>query len=124
MCTIFGILVPGLLKKKCFCICKRDEMLLSMKQPILKIHSYGILASYSCNIAFSGIKFWGLPPLLLDLQTSKCPTLCKTTLKNVIHRYLKNIDCSSFDICTLLAPHLPRHFWLLFLLQPLMVLMR
>jgi hypothetical protein len=25
------------------------------------------------------------------------------------HRYLKNIDCLSFDVCLLLAPHLPRH---------------
>ncbi len=24
------------------------------------------------------------------------------------HRYLKNIDCSSFVMCLLLAPHLPR----------------
>jgi hypothetical protein len=30
------------------------------------------------------------------------------------HRYLKNIDCSSFVMCPLLAPHLPRHFWLFF----------
>ncbi len=67
--------------------------------------------------------FGGLPPLLLDLQTSKYPTLCKTTLKNVIHRYLKNIDCASFVMCPLLAPHLPVHFWL-FSLQPKTVLMR
>jgi hypothetical protein len=31
------------------------------------------------------------------------------------HRYLKNIDCSSFAMCLLLAPDLPRHFQLFFL---------
>ncbi len=27
------------------------------------------------------------------------------------HRYLKNIDCLSFVMCPLLAPHLPRHIF-------------
>jgi hypothetical protein len=30
-------------------------------------------------------------------------------------RYLKNIDCLSFEVCLLLAPHLPRHLPFLFL---------
>jgi hypothetical protein len=30
------------------------------------------------------------------------------------HRYLKKIDCSSFVMCPLLVPHLPRHFRLFF----------
>ncbi len=46
---------------------------------------------------------------------------------NLVHRYLKNIDCSSFVMCQLLASHLPRHFWLFkifFWLQPITVLKR
>jgi hypothetical protein len=31
------------------------------------------------------------------------------------HIYLKNIDCLSFVVCPLLAPHLPRHLPFLFL---------
>ena len=27
-----------------------------------------------------------------------------------VHRYLKNIDCLSFVVCLLIAPHLPNHF--------------
>jgi hypothetical protein len=27
-----------------------------------------------------------------------------------VHRYLKNVDCLSFVMCPLLAPHLPRTF--------------
>ncbi len=35
-------------------------------------------------------------------------------LKKYIHRYLKNLDCSSFAMCLLQVPYLPRHFWLFF----------
>jgi hypothetical protein len=34
-----------------------------------------------------------------------------TVLEGFTHRYLKNIDCSSFVMYLLLAPHLPRHFF-------------
>ncbi len=44
-------------------------------------------------------------------------------LASTEHRYIRIIDCLSFVVCLLLAPHLPRHF-LLFLLQPLTVLMK
>jgi len=40
-------------------------------------------------------------------ENTRIPTYLKCE-----HRYLKNIDCSSFVMCPLLAPHLPRHFWL------------
>jgi hypothetical protein len=68
--------------------------------------------------------------VLLDIF--QLPAASKTQTENIRiptylrckHRYLKNIDCSSFVMCPLLAPHLPRHFWLLFLLlRPLTVLM-
>jgi hypothetical protein len=53
-------------------------------------------------------------------ENTRIPTYLKCE-----HRYLKNIDCSSFVMCLLLAPHLPRHFWLLFfLVRPLTVLMK
>jgi hypothetical protein len=46
------------------------------------------------------------------------PKCYKTSVKNLHtfsvvrahHRYLKNIDCLSFVVWLLLAPHLPRHF--------------
>ena len=51
------------------------------------------------------------------------PTTDALIFLKCMHRYLKNIDCSSFVMCPLLAPHLQRHFWL-FWLQPITVLMR
>ncbi len=45
--------------------------------------------------------------MLQDHSHAKAP-LCSKHDCN--HRYLKNIDCLSFVVCPLLAPHLPRHF--------------
>jgi hypothetical protein len=44
---------------------------------IYQIHSCGILVSYSCDITKYEYKIWGSHPLLLCLETSKCPTLLK-----------------------------------------------
>ncbi len=65
------------------------------------------------------LKFYCLKRFLQDCGISvksltkkyQCHSLRKKKLNKINHRYLKNIDCSSFVICPLLAPHLPRHFW-------------
>ncbi len=45
------------------------------------------------------------------------------SLVNEYHRYLKNIDCLSFNMCLLLTPHPPWHFFV-FLQWPIKVLIR
>jgi len=59
-----------------------------------------------------------LPTLALGFLTNspRCPWMC------LIHRYLKNIDCLSFVVCLLQAPHFLA-FFLFFFLWPLTVLM-
>jgi hypothetical protein len=62
-----------------------------------------------------------LNTLFIEAWTSKP----RSALQCCAHRYLNNIDCSSF-MCPLLAPHLSRVFLIFFsfLLQPLTVLIR
>jgi hypothetical protein len=42
--------------------------------------------------------------------TKQAITKGVSTALSLTHRYIKNIDCVSFVVCPLLAPHLPRHF--------------
>ncbi len=60
--------------------------------------------------------------ILLELSISfwvfTLKYFCFAVILQNNHRYIKNIDCSSFVLCVLLAPHLPRAFFF-FLLQPL-----
>jgi len=43
-----------------------------------------------------------------------CSALAPKMLVKLTNRYIKNMDYSSFVMCPLLAPHLPRHFLLFF----------
>jgi hypothetical protein len=56
-----------LVKNNCLYFCISEEIQLSIK-PILRIHSYGILVSYSCDITMYEYKFWDSHPLSLYLQ--------------------------------------------------------
>jgi len=81
-----------------------------VKNPIAR-NSIAILCSYAPQFA-----------------NENAPWLDKMTALRVFsqspnHRYPKNIDCLSFVMCLLLAPHLPRAFFA-FLLRPLTVLMK
>ncbi len=76
-------------------------------------------------LSFSHMAEKGLPfGALFSMAALKYGMLCIGLFRYVLtidisfietdHRYLKNIDCSSFVMYPLLAPHLPRHFWFVF----------